>query len=586
MKFLCDRCKTRYSIADERVRGKVLKIRCKSCSHVITVREGMTDEEVDAPAAAPAKGKAPAGNGSALADAFAQVMQPRPGAEPPPPALEEEWYVSLDGDQQGPFSLSEAQAWVSARKHDDELFCWSEGFDDWLPVDKISHFRGLRTKPAAAARPKPPSKAAAREPEVKDPQPLFAATLAALEAEIESADKPTTKAKAKEPAKAKESKAKESAKAKEPAKAKESGSPGKTNGKGAAASAAPTAAASAALASLSPAGGSSGPSRTAKRFDLGEDSEGPDADAPELEDDDADLDGGNDDLEIGEVSRVVRLPDLMAAHQKATAARAATSRTGSAAAIRPSTAAVARGTGGVAALTATATLPPGAAATVDGVLPPGDATGEAAAPAPAPAHKHTTLYLVAAAVGVLFIGIVTALIVSARSDDAPVAFGDTSRYDSLGRRIDDPRRPGQPAKADDPAKGGGRTGARTPPRTGTAGGGAAPGVATGKTETIIGPDGLPITPLTVDDVLQVSSRMSSGTRRCYERALKEDPFLKVTKIIVDLTVEDSGVVSSVTLDSNQNNTLGKCLTAAIRRWPFRKSTKRESFRFPLVFEQR
>src|ERR1700759_1902968 len=41
VKFLCDRCKTRYSIGDARVRGKILKIRCKNCANVITVREGM-----------------------------------------------------------------------------------------------------------------------------------------------------------------------------------------------------------------------------------------------------------------------------------------------------------------------------------------------------------------------------------------------------------------------------------------------------------------------------------------------------------------------------------------------------------------
>ena len=41
MKFLCDKCKTRYSIGDDRVRGKILKIRCKNCANVITVREGM-----------------------------------------------------------------------------------------------------------------------------------------------------------------------------------------------------------------------------------------------------------------------------------------------------------------------------------------------------------------------------------------------------------------------------------------------------------------------------------------------------------------------------------------------------------------
>ena len=39
MKFVCDRCQAKYSIADERVRGKVLKVKCKTCANVITVRE-------------------------------------------------------------------------------------------------------------------------------------------------------------------------------------------------------------------------------------------------------------------------------------------------------------------------------------------------------------------------------------------------------------------------------------------------------------------------------------------------------------------------------------------------------------------
>ena len=39
MKFVCEQCKTKYSIDDGRVRGKVLKIRCKQCNHIITVRE-------------------------------------------------------------------------------------------------------------------------------------------------------------------------------------------------------------------------------------------------------------------------------------------------------------------------------------------------------------------------------------------------------------------------------------------------------------------------------------------------------------------------------------------------------------------
>src|SRR3954470_3016797 len=61
MKFQCDRCKTRYSIGEEKIRGKVLKIRCKNCSAVITVREGQSStggaEAKDASAPAPVTDK-------------------------------------------------------------------------------------------------------------------------------------------------------------------------------------------------------------------------------------------------------------------------------------------------------------------------------------------------------------------------------------------------------------------------------------------------------------------------------------------------------------------------------------------------
>src|SRR5215468_2554589 len=57
VKFLCDRCKTRYSIGDDRVRGKILKIRCKNCANVITVREGMVPDADGAPGDAAARAR-------------------------------------------------------------------------------------------------------------------------------------------------------------------------------------------------------------------------------------------------------------------------------------------------------------------------------------------------------------------------------------------------------------------------------------------------------------------------------------------------------------------------------------------------
>jgi len=245
VKFLCDRCKTRYSIGDERVRGKILKIRCKNCANVITVREGM-GIDADAPteparakksttiapppfdegtAAPPAKfgdrspsaqpgGPGAAGRGtsreparttgaagrgpttrepaaargaeapgSALNAAFASAM-----ATSAPTAAQEEWYLSIDGEQAGPFSLAEAQRWIAQKPLDADLHCWSEGFDDWLAVDKVSQFRGLRKRTPAAAPPVPRGPGAPRSNVASgpaaaedEPKPLFATTMATLE---------------------------------------------------------------------------------------------------------------------------------------------------------------------------------------------------------------------------------------------------------------------------------------------------------------------------------------------------------------------------------------------------------------------
>src|SRR5215468_1035606 len=100
MKFVCDSCSTKYSIADERVRGRVLKIRCKSCNHVITVRE-----EASQAGPAPGTGRHAQSMGEAIEGSFG------PGEErggdrtvvstSMPPEFDDgandEWYVSFDG---------------------------------------------------------------------------------------------------------------------------------------------------------------------------------------------------------------------------------------------------------------------------------------------------------------------------------------------------------------------------------------------------------------------------------------------------------------------------------------------------------
>jgi predicted Zn finger-like uncharacterized protein len=108
MKIVCDSCSAKYSIADEKVAGKVFKIRCKKCSAVIVVR------------------------GDQL---------PATGAEASPlaPSADQDavWHVVVDGDQQGPFAPVQIGEMLTAGTIDWEVYVWREGFDGWLAARDV-----------------------------------------------------------------------------------------------------------------------------------------------------------------------------------------------------------------------------------------------------------------------------------------------------------------------------------------------------------------------------------------------------------------------------------------------------------------
>jgi predicted Zn finger-like uncharacterized protein len=141
MKFVCERCHTRYSIADDKVRQKILKIRCKTCENVITVRD--PGAAATAPAVSPSQPPPP----------------PPRGATPPP--VVREWFVAVNGTQAGPSSKAEAARHVADAHADDEIYVWKEGLDGWKAPHEVpaiqQEINALRprTGPASHA-PRPP----------------------------------------------------------------------------------------------------------------------------------------------------------------------------------------------------------------------------------------------------------------------------------------------------------------------------------------------------------------------------------------------------------------------------------------------
>jgi predicted Zn finger-like uncharacterized protein len=107
MKIVCDSCGTKYSIADEKVRGKVFKIRCKKCSHIIVVRGGESAPEAVAPAA------------------------------------EGGWHLVIDGEQVGPISDADVRTKIDHGEIKGETYTWKEGFADWVKLAAVPEFAGL-----------------------------------------------------------------------------------------------------------------------------------------------------------------------------------------------------------------------------------------------------------------------------------------------------------------------------------------------------------------------------------------------------------------------------------------------------------
>lgn len=566
MKFLCDKCKTRYSIGDDRVRGKILKIRCKNCANVITVREGMdiapSEPRRNPTMAIQAVQVAESAPQGALGAAFASQLAK------PPPALEEEWYVSMDGQQEGPFSLADAQRWVASKPYEAELHCWSEGFDDWLPVDKVSHFRNLRKRPERRAPTMPPP--IPKVPPRDEPKPLFAATMASIERSAGIVEKPSPADSA-----ARANLGVPSARGSNvPLGAKANGTgvgsplPSlRGTGSAPAQPMSSTAAALAAAFKQDDSQDDSNDQMTMVEASPFKDAAPPADDSPAADDD--------DNLEIGEVSRVVKLADIAAMSRPKPAAQASPAlrnSTQNLAAFRPGM------TGPQPRL-----MPSELGMNVDPALaalaPAGHPMADESAVASSLAARHRRgmlLLITVSAVMVLGVVVAVVFVVSGGQDDLPLGLGstrviDTSRPEDIVRR----QLPPAPNTDSDPS---------TPTTT------TKPKVTTQRPTTTKQPE-LPTdltgpnSKLDPGEIEAMAAKNSEGTKRCYMRAQKGALGFEIAntkRIDVTLTVAKDGSVSSVQLSSHANNEFGQCLISRIKAWKFRESSG-GTFRIALAF---
>ncbi|HVJ88294.1 MAG TPA: GYF domain-containing protein [Labilithrix sp.] len=196
MKFLCENCKAKYQIADEKVAGKTVRMKCRKCGHQIEVRAEITETsvagEMPRPSGAPptppqrgslatslsaAKPRAATSGApnSALAGAFRTNVHDAPAStrgEPHSASLglnvADEWYVAINGVPVGPVRLSELRRKAASGAVTEESLCWQEGLEEWRPIRSIPELAEIVREAAqggkAVGTPPDPPPAAPRAP--------------------------------------------------------------------------------------------------------------------------------------------------------------------------------------------------------------------------------------------------------------------------------------------------------------------------------------------------------------------------------------------------------------------------------------
>jgi predicted Zn finger-like uncharacterized protein len=201
MQFSCESCKANLQIADEKIRGKRLIVRCKRCGVQIRIVDPAllpsqssarppsgklrASPEPRPPAGASATGSAARSPASrrdsdtedtramesevlekalraskaeeAPPSAAAGPPAPRiappppPPREPPPPRDPAIWFAMIRGQQEGPITRAELALQASAGKIGPRTYLWKEGMEAWIRAKDVPEL-----VPLFAAPPTPP----------------------------------------------------------------------------------------------------------------------------------------------------------------------------------------------------------------------------------------------------------------------------------------------------------------------------------------------------------------------------------------------------------------------------------------------
>jgi predicted Zn finger-like uncharacterized protein len=112
MKISCQSCHSKYNVADEKVQGKIVKIRCRKCGATIVVN----------------------GTGGAATNGTAETEGSHGHAAASDAT---QWHVNVAENDQRTLTLAELVDAYNNSVVTQDTFIWTDGMDDWKPLAEV-----------------------------------------------------------------------------------------------------------------------------------------------------------------------------------------------------------------------------------------------------------------------------------------------------------------------------------------------------------------------------------------------------------------------------------------------------------------
>lgn len=117
LKIQCTTCNARYGIPEDRVKGRVLKIRCKNCQTIIEVHGSEKEKK--------------------------SVLE----------RSRKIWFVAINRKHVGPFTEDEIKAKFERGEIKKKTYIWQQGFPRWERLANLPEFKDLKDEPAVIVEP-------------------------------------------------------------------------------------------------------------------------------------------------------------------------------------------------------------------------------------------------------------------------------------------------------------------------------------------------------------------------------------------------------------------------------------------------